>query len=170
MGYYSRPIPISCLPNEMLALQLTITLTITLRPAQQCTWNVTVPVCVNVRAFHHCGNVPTCHECFPLSCGFIHFGGTLAPSQQKYANRSSHQRTISKLACKHSCFLVSTAQHSICELSVLSHPPWKQALIIPYDLSLPCLGRASWNAAAAVCALRWAGRLEKTGEVWQGTV
>lgn len=27
---------------------------------------------------------------------------------------------------------------------------------------------ASWNAAAAVCAVQWAGRLEETGEVWQG--
>lgn len=35
----------------------------------------------------------------------------------------------------------------------------------PHDLSLPCLGRASWNAAAVVCAVRWAGRLGRTGEV-----
>lgn len=30
--------------------------------------------CLCERVFHHCGNMPTCHECFPLSCGFIHFG------------------------------------------------------------------------------------------------
>lgn len=65
-------------------------------------------------------------------------------------------------------FLCQPDSTASVSLSVLTRPPWKQALIIPYDLSLPRLGRASWNAAAAVCALRWAGRLEKTGEVWQG--
>lgn len=48
------------------------------------------------------------------------------------------------------CLLDSTASLS----SVFSlNPPWKQALSAPYDLSLPCLGGASWNAVAAVCAV-----------------
>lgn len=42
------------------------------------------------------------------------------------------------------------------QLSVFSHPPWKAALSDPYDLSLPCLGGASWNEAAAVlCCSGW---------------
>lgn len=70
----------------------------------------------------------------------------MAPAQQKSA-----------------CVLVWTrVSRGICMLSVLALSQAPGSLI---DLSLPCLGRASWNAAAVVCAVRWAGRLGRTGEV-----
>lgn len=121
-------------------------LTCSLCPAQQCVRTQTV---YSAHVCHHCGNLPIFHECFPLFRGLTPSGSHVdqhrlgaafdfAPAQQKYANRSTRRRTISVLVCR---------------LCSLSPSPWKQALIIPCDLSLPCLGGASWNAAAVVCAV-----------------